>query len=912
MRRPFRLALLLALAVAPAALAHPADCTCTWTGACWDFLNAPFSAPEEDCPCPACVDGNRHSGGRVPDGWNPECWASGKKACFLKRHAVSWRITCSACVADTDCCKAARPADCPHCAGDGSKKPWGEKELKSLAAQSALEDEVFKGRTVVAFSPNFYLATDIDQVKLRVRGGGIRTTDGHEYAHAMLQRAEAAYREFTAEIGRPSMNAPVGIFLPKSENTAARLKERYFRSRTTPLIYAGYGDRTQSAIAGGFCLNGFCYSLQRGRSEDREMHQALRHYLCHVFITNWVGTIGENRTIPRWMLEGSGHWFGKRPPFLRDYAVFCTGEAEGSGGSPRGWETDLRRRAGMDDLPPIEPILQKDSFGKLTYDDAVQSWGWFAAAMEHWRPEWVQVLIDLRKERNIHDAFRNRLGVTPTQFQALWRDWLAGRRATLAPAKGEAVAAEAGPSPVASLADAKDGKEVLARIRASGPPREPDAVEALLDVCARIPGDLAREAAGEALARAASPEAQRAVREKGLAHPHPFAKVYAARACLRLRLRDAIPSLRPLLVHPAWLVRAEAVVALGGLGDGVSAPGIRALASDPSPKVRIAAMDAMRGIPEALGREAIALAAANLDHPEWQVRIAACQCLGAVGTVDAIEPLIARMEKEAGRVRREIWYALRSITHDDLGADPANWRRWWEQSEAAARERGGFPPPADPTDGGRYGVETPVYYGIRLFSDRVGFVLDTSRSTHRRFTPDPKVKARLLGAYADTVTVLGIMQEELARTFRALDPRVRFTVVAFSDSVRLWKDGLQQATPANAENAEGFVRGTAPAGATNLHGALRTMLAIGDDDPYGPGFRDTPDTITVLTDGAPTAGEITDAKVLLAWYAGLNRYSRVKTNVVVFGQLEVEESFLSALAAGSGGEFVQVLEFNPK
>jgi hypothetical protein len=905
------LALAALFAPAPAG-ASGADCTCTWTGACYDFLNPPFSPPEEDCPCPACVDGNRHTGARVLDGWNPDCWSSGRRSCFLKRHAVSWRITCSACVADTDCCRTPRPADCPHCAGDGTRKPWGEKELKSLATQSALEDEVFKEKTIVAFSPNFYVATDIPQVKVRVRSGGIRPTDGHEYAHVMLQRAEAALREFTALVGRPSLLQPVGIFLPKSENTAARLKERYFRSRTTPLIYAGYGDRSQSAIAGGFCLNGFCYSLQRGRGEDREMHQALRHYLCHVFITNWVGTIGENRTIPRWALEGSGHWFGKRPPHLRDCAVFCSGEAEGSAGSPRGWETDLRRRAGMDDLPPIEPILQKDSFGKLTYDDAVQSWGWFAAAMEHWRPQWVEVLIDLRKERSVHDAFRNRLGVTPEQFQRLWKDWLAGRRPGLALAKGERIEAPAPAAAERALDGAKDGKEVLARIRAAGPPRDAAVIEGLLGVCARLDGDLAREAAGEALARAASPEAQRAVWEKGLAHPHPSAKVYAARACLRLRLKDAIPSLRALLDHPAWLVRAEAAVAAGGLNDGASAPAIRALAADPSPKVRIAAMDAMRGIPEALGREAIGLAAANLEHPDWQVRVAACQCLAAVGTVDAIEPLVARMEKEAGRVRREIWHALRAITHDDLGADPANWRSWWTKEAEAARARGGFPPPKDPTDGGRYGVHVPTYYGIRLFSDRVGFVLDTSRSTHRRFTPDPKWRERLLEEGVETATILEIMQAQLGRAFRALDPRVRFSVVAFSDTVRLWKDGMQPASPENRSNAEGFVRGAAPAGATNLHGALRTMLALGDEDPYGPGFRDTPDTMTVLTDGAPTAGEITDSAVLLAWFAGLNRYSRVKTHVVVFGQLEVEESFLTALAQGSGGDFVQVLEFNPK
>jgi Mg-chelatase subunit ChlD len=95
-------------------------------------------------------------------------------------------------------------------------------------------------------------------------------------------------------------------------------------------------------------------------------------------------------------------------------------------------------------------------------------------------------------------------------------------------------------------------------------------------------------------------------------------------------------------------------------------------------------------------------------------------------------------------------------------------------------------------------------------------------------------------------------------------------------------------------------------GETNYYDALRAVLDVGDRPDSSSEFDDTPDTITFLTDGMPTRGDITDSKTILSWYTYLNRYSRVTTHVVAFGDKGLEVELLRALAEKNFGTFVHV------
>src|SRR6185295_5096172 len=112
--------------------------------------------------------------------------------------------------------------------------------------------------------------------------------------------------------------------------------------------------------------------------------------------------------------------------------------------------------------------------------------------------------------------------------------------------------------------------------------------------------------------------------------------------------------------------------------DAMSIPAMRKIvASDPSPKARVAAMDALAMF-KGDAVSAVPIVAKELDHSDWQMRVAAAQALGGIDSMEGIEPLITRMEFESGRVSNDIYEALRKVSHDDLGRKPQSWRKWWE------------------------------------------------------------------------------------------------------------------------------------------------------------------------------------------------------------------------------------------
>jgi hypothetical protein len=283
-----------------------------------------------------------------------------------------------------------------------------------------------------------------------------------------------------------------------------------------------------------------------------------------------------------------------------------------------------------------------------------------------------------------------------------------------------------------------------------------------------------------------------------------------------------------------------------------------------------------------------------------------------------IEPLVARLEKEpTGRVSDDVHQALKAISRDDLGRKAQNWRTWWDGEKA--RAPGGVPkrpPPADPAakkappppDPRATRAEMPTpYFGVEIYSNRVAFVCDTSESMKELFTPDP-ASARALSRDYTGRDKLTICKEEVAQALSTLDPRAHFNIVTFGKQIKSFKPNPVPASPGNVDAAVGFLRSIIALGETDYYDALKAALDIGDKPDTNPDFRATPDTITFLTDGEPTKGDILDADVLVEWYTGLNRYARVKTHTITFGLVTVDVRLLKAMAERNGGRFTLVAE----
>jgi hypothetical protein len=363
--------------------------------------------------------------------------------------------------------------------------------------------------------------------------------------------------------------------------------------------------------------------------------------------------------------------------------------------------------------------------------------------------------------------------------------------------------------------------------------------------------------------------------------------------------------------------------ALGALRHEPARDLLKKLVGDRSPKVRIAAMDALGRFGEKAA-SAWEPVASLLDSPAWQVRSAAAECLGALGDMRAVEPLIRKMETEAGRIRKDTREALTRIVREDLGSNPKHWRDWWEKEKE--RHGGKVPPRPGPgkahrEDGPKYERE-PTYYGVRVFSQRVGYVLDVSSSMLTWIEIDPEWLRRNRRKYAATARKFDLAKNEIAASLRALDRRVRFNLYFFRRDAFAWKNGLVPAEASNVDAAVARMAAEEPKGPpkagrgrtggtrhqTNYVDAFRLVLDVKRGKEFAGGFRDTPDTIHFLTDGRPTTGDITEADVLLSWYTELNRFARIRTHVIAFGRTGVDTVFLQRLAAENGGRFVLVPE----
>jgi HEAT repeat protein len=261
----------------------------------------------------------------------------------------------------------------------------------------------------------------------------------------------------------------------------------------------------------------------------------------------------------------------------------------------------------------------------------------------------------------------------------------------------------------------------------------------------------------------------------------------------------------------------------------------------------------------------------HLASDHWPTRAAAIRSLGFVRKIEAIELLIARLEKEEGRLRWDIALSLSRLTGKMLGYTAEPWNEWWKVARASfvfAGEEGHAEIPE---------AATKAYYGIPLLSKRVTFCIDASGSMNM------SVQARPISRLEDARRVL-------KATLKELDADVEFNIILFRDSAEAWRSGLQPATEDNVTRAIDAMAKAKADGGTNIFGTLAMALA----DPEV-------DTVFLLSDGEPSEGTIVDPGKILREIGAMNR-----TRLVVIHTIALAPSpFLKSLSAMSGGKHVE-------
>ncbi len=343
--------------------------------------------------------------------------------------------------------------------------------------------------------------------------------------------------------------------------------------------------------------------------------------------------------------------------------------------------------------------------------------------------------------------------------------------------------------------------------------------------------------------------------------------------------------LRPLLRSREPSLRRAAVLALGQVlaRDPAFAAEVLGLANSKDAPTRMGAAGALVEV-----RTPAALEALHelLADPQWGVRVEALQRVGLWRAKESIPVLIERLAAESGRFTADVHAALVAVTRIDLGRHPQPWRQFWE------REGEIYEVPADSRarevvtqkeEGEGERTKVTSFYRLRILSQRVCFVLDVSGSMRNR-------SQSAVGTIEKSR--MDVAKEQLTAVLRGLPDDTLFNVIFFESHLRPLEKKLVKMTKSSRAKALRFVRDQYSVGATALYPALELAFA----DPLV-------DTLYLLSDGAPTVGELTDIEEIRAEVARWNSARHVRIHGVAMGQ---DSTLLRWLCEDSGGTYRRV------
>ncbi len=350
----------------------------------------------------------------------------------------------------------------------------------------------------------------------------------------------------------------------------------------------------------------------------------------------------------------------------------------------------------------------------------------------------------------------------------------------------------------------------------------------------------------------------------------------AARALGRRGDREAVPTLQKMLRAPGGDRRIEALFGLQALEKGQPdwPAQLLALLDKADRPLRATALDFLA---ELGSKEGLRKVYEDLDDKDWALRAAAYDYCRAVRSSESIPRLIPRVDRESGRLREDVLDTLQSLTARRYQTS-AHWEDWWRKVD------GSFELIPDPKkakkkqkDNKREKGRTVTYYDLPLISERVTFVVDTSGSMKAKVGTSKKR------------TRLGEAKRQLSNVVQEMAKNTKFNLVFFDHGTKKLFKVVADADRASRAEALERIEKTKAGGGTNVFAALQSAFADPDID-----------TIYLLSDGYPSAGEIQDANALADEVARWNRTRQVRIHCIAIG---ADSGLLRRLAEESGGKY---------
>ena len=272
-----------------------------------------------------------------------------------------------------------------------------------------------------------------------------------------------------------------------------------------------------------------------------------------------------------------------------------------------------------------------------------------------------------------------------------------------------------------------------------------------------------------------------------------------------------------------------------------------------------------------------------LGRSTWRADMALVRFLDDFRSIDAIPALVAVLERfqahpeevKSGKLSGLLMYQSHELLVSMTGAvfpatAPDKWRAFWdtERDKLSVGQK-------KPASAAGSGTVASGFCGIPVEGTRVVFVLDLSGSMQWNMDSQDKDGKKTLTKRVD------FAKRELIRAMDQISPNAQFNLVTFNGNPKCeeWKKELVPANERNREAFKKYVEGLRADGGTNLWSGLEAALKL-KSLVLGNRYTTNIDELFILSDGAPTVGEVQDPIEILKLVQACNRFANVRINTI--------------------------------